>query len=147
MARLVIDSSVAIKWFVQEPLTAEAQPILDAYQNGRVDFLAPDLMLAEFGNIVWKKQTRAGLTATDAQAILRAFRALNITVTPTSVLLDKAYEIAVTYQRTVYDALYITLSISARCEFITADEKLVNAVSNVYPNVRWLGSLTRTELP
>ena len=52
---LVIDSSVAVKWFVVEPYSTEARRILDAYQNGTLSFLAPDLINAEFGNIIWKK--------------------------------------------------------------------------------------------
>ena len=52
---LVIDSSVAVKWFVVELYSTEARRILDAYQNGTLSFLAPDLINAEFGNIIWKK--------------------------------------------------------------------------------------------
>ncbi len=56
MPNLVIDSGVAVKWFVAEPYTAEARRILDGYRHGMLIFLAPDLINAEIGNIAWKKQ-------------------------------------------------------------------------------------------
>ncbi|CAN5164146.1 hypothetical protein BH18ACI2_BH18ACI2_13560 [soil metagenome] len=49
MANLVVDSSVAVKWFVVEPYSAEARKIRNEYQNGSISFLALDLINAEFG--------------------------------------------------------------------------------------------------
>src|SRR5215210_834652 len=99
---LVVDSSVAVKWFVVEPYSTEARRMLDAYQNGALSFLAPDLINAEFGNIIWKKHIFQGLVASDAQDILEQFQRLQFTFTPTVELLDAAYNIAVAHRRTVY---------------------------------------------
>ena len=140
MDALVVDSSVAVKWFVVEPYSAEARRILDAYQNGTLSFLAPDLINAEFGNIIWKKHLLQGLAASDAQDILDKFRQLQFKLTPTAELLEDAYKIAVTHRRTVYDALYLALSVRENCRFVTADEKLVNAVGAAFPNLIWLGN-------
>jgi predicted nucleic acid-binding protein len=107
MDTLVIDSSVAIKWFVVEPYSTEARRILDAYQNGFLSFLAPDLINAEFGNVIWKKQKFQGLAAIDAADILSKYRQLQFTFTPTAELLEDAYKISVEHSRTVYDALYL----------------------------------------
>ena len=41
---LVVDSSVAIKWFVVEPYSVEAHAILEEYQAGTITLLAPDLL-------------------------------------------------------------------------------------------------------
>ena|ERR1043165_3549649 len=138
MDNLVVDSSVAVKWFVAEPYSTEARRILDAYQNGTLSFLAPDLINAEFGNIIWKKHLFQGLAVSDAQDILDKFRLLQVTLTPTGELLKDAYRIAVTHQRTVYDALYLALGIRENCQVVTADEKLVNAVGTAFPNLIWL---------
>lgn len=135
MANLVVDSSVAVKWFVVEPYSAEAQKILDEYQNGTISFLAPDLINAEFGNIIWKKHQFQGLAVADAQSIVDSFRALQFTFTTAAVLLDAAYRISVTHHRTVYDSLYLALSEREQCQFVTADEKLVNAVGTSFPNL------------
>lgn len=42
--------------------------------------------------------------------------------------------------RTVYDALYIALGIQEDCQFVTADERLVNSVSLTLPHVVLLGA-------
>lgn len=138
MPKLVIDSSVAVKWFVPELHSSEARRILDLYETGMLSLLAPDLINAEVGNIVWKKHVFQGLAATDAQAIIDEFRKLNFVITPTANLLDEAYRIAVSTRRTVYDSLYLALSLRESCRFVTADEKFVNAVSSSFPQIVWL---------
>jgi predicted nucleic acid-binding protein len=50
-----------------------------------------------------------------------------------------ALQIATTYDRSFVDSLYVALSLQARAELITADERLVNALGSRFP-VRWLGS-------
>ncbi len=47
MDKIVVDSSVAIKWFVVEPLSSQAHRILDSYRTGALGLYAPDLMFAE----------------------------------------------------------------------------------------------------
>jgi len=100
MANLVVDASVAIKWFVAEPLSTEARRILDDYQAGTLSLVAPDLINAEFGNIVWKKRTFQGLGAGDAKALIDGFRKLEIAFTPTAELLGDAYDLAIVHRRT-----------------------------------------------
>lgn len=138
MDNIVVDSSVVIKWFVVEPFSTEAHRILDGYQAGVFTLHAPDLIHAEFGNIVWKKQRFQGLSAVDAQQIIDTFRQLAFVATPTVDLLDEAYRLAVAHERTVYDALYIALSVREQCLYVTADEKLFNALRATFPNIRWV---------
>ncbi|RIK45033.1 MAG: twitching motility protein PilT [Chloroflexi bacterium] len=140
MEPIVVDSSVVIKWFVPEPLSDEALRLLTAYETGALSLLAPDLLCAELGNIIWKKQTLQGLEAADAEAALAALFDLDIIVTPSATLLDTAYHLAVTHRRTVYDMLYVALGLRVNCRFVTADERLVNAVQTLLPNVVWLGN-------
>ena len=136
----VVDSSVAIKWHVVEPYSTDARHLLSDYQSATLTLLAPDLIYAEMGNIVWKKYRFQGLAAADAQLIIDAFRLLSFITTPTAVLLDDAYRLAVAHQRTVYDAMYLALSVREKCQLVTADEKFVNALSSSFGNLIWLGN-------
>lgn len=140
MMNLVVDSSVAVKWFITETHTAEALRIKTDYENGGLNLLAPDLIYAEFGNIIWKKQVFQGLNAIQAEEVIEKFLQLQINVAQAQPLLDIAYQIAATHKRTVYDSLYIALSQREQCQFVTADEKLVNAISGSFPNVIWLAN-------
>lgn len=133
--KIVVDSSLVVKWYVPQPYSSKAREILNAYQDGNLLLLAPDLIYAEVGNIIWKLQRFQGLSETDAQAILNAFQLVTFVLTPAASLLNDAYCLAVSHQRTVYDALYVALSLRQQCQFVTADEKLVNAVSSTFQDV------------
>jgi predicted nucleic acid-binding protein len=51
---LVVDASVAFKWLVNEPGTADAL----ALPGAGIPLLAPELILAELCNIAWKSWIR-----------------------------------------------------------------------------------------
>jgi predicted nucleic acid-binding protein len=138
MNKVVVDSSVAIKWFFAEPYSSEAGILLKEYKSGTVLLLAPDLIYAEVGNVVWKKQRFQGISVADAQDVIEGFQSLSLVVTSSADLLGAAYRLAVAHQRTVYDALYLALCVREQCAYVSADEKLVNAVRPALSNVVWV---------
>jgi predicted nucleic acid-binding protein len=121
---VVVDSSVALKWFIPERLTDEAASLLDA----RVELLAPDLIYPEAGNILWKKVGRGEIEPRHARDILAAFGRVPLLVVSSSLLVEAALEIALAHRRTVYDALYVALAVARESVFVTADDKLVGAL-------------------
>jgi len=139
MDKLVIDASVAVKWFVVEPYSNAARRVLDTYQ-GTASFHAPDILPTELANTIWKKQLFQGLTEADAKDILAAFRRVQIALVPAMALLDDAYNLAITHRRSVYDALYLALSLREKCPLVAADEKFVNALTDFHSQVIWVGN-------
>lgn len=139
-ARLIVDSSVAVKWFLPEPLSTEARQVLSGYQSGAYRLMAPDLMLAEVGNVLWKKHRFEGLSLEEAQQILLVLLDLDIEWVPAALLINEALSIAAAYTRTVYDSLYLALSLRRGCPYVTADERLVRAIGSSFPNVVWVAS-------
>jgi predicted nucleic acid-binding protein len=125
LTAVVVDSSVALKWFIPEGLSENAVRLLD----GTHTFIAPDLLYPEIGNILWKKIGRDEIEASDAKDILAGFRRMPITVVPSEVLLEAALEIALDHKRSVYDALYVALAVARDSVLITADDRLANALS------------------
>ena len=140
MENVVMDSSVAIKWFVTEPYSTESRKILDGYKAGDINLLAPDLINAEVGNIIWKKHHVQDLSAEDAQEIIETFQSVTIEFTPSAVLMDEAYRLAIAHERTVYDMMYVALSKREKCRFVTADERLVNAIGEHFSDVVWIAN-------
>ena len=131
----VVDSGLVVKWFVPEHDSAQANLIYDAYQKGFIELLAPDLIYAEFGNIIWKKRLFQNLSETNCDAAIALFQKINFKITPTSNLFDETFQIAVKYKRTFYDSLYLALSVKENCEFVTADEKFYNSVRKFFPKI------------
>jgi len=64
---------------------------------------------------------------------------LAIQTISTSNLLIQAFQIAVDYDRSFYDSLYVALALTAKTQLITADERLVKALGSRFP-IRWLGT-------
>jgi predicted nucleic acid-binding protein len=142
LTRYVLDASVAAKWFLpraHETLVEEALALLSDYASDRVSLIAPDLLWPEFGNILWKAVNRQRLSTAQAHEAIAELLALEIVSVASSPLLDNAFTIASTFDRTVYDALYIAVAAENGATVITADERLVNSLASRLP-VHWLGA-------
>ena len=126
---LVVDSGVMLKWVVPEHDSPDALRVRAAATTGAVRLIAPDFLLVELGNILWKKVRQNALSKPRAAAILTDAANWPIGYEPVRPLLADALDLAVTWDRTVYDSLYLALSERESCPFVTADARLVNAVA------------------
>jgi predicted nucleic acid-binding protein len=61
--RFTLDASVAAKWFNNEDLTDKTLQIRDAFVQGKIGLMAPEQLLYEVGNSIWKNKA---LTVEDA---------------------------------------------------------------------------------
>ncbi|MBX3277517.1 MAG: type II toxin-antitoxin system VapC family toxin [Acidobacteria bacterium] len=123
--KYVVDASLAVKWYVPEVHSDAAERLLDPVH----ELCAPDLIVPEFGNIVWKKIARRELTELQGRNIIAAFTDVPFIIYPTAALLKPAFEGAVKSAQTVYDWMYLALAVSLGCRMATADEKFYRAVS------------------
>jgi predicted nucleic acid-binding protein len=135
MEKIIVDSSVAVKWFVIETDSIKAKQVLLEYKQGLWEFLAPDLIYVEYGNIIWKKQVFQGFDANDANSAIKDFQNIQFTMTPARSVFKEAFQIAVKYKRTFYDSLYLALSVRENCRFVTAGERFYNSVRADFPNI------------
>lgn len=125
---LVIDASIAVKWVVEE----EGTPSALALRRNHL-FAAPDLLVAECANILWKKTQRSELTPDEATMASRLLERSNIELLPMRGLLAKAAELAIELGHPAYDCMYICLAASRNWRFVTADERLIRVVSQKAP--------------
>ena len=143
MTQFVIDASVAAKWFLPpsgEPLAVEALRLLAGYADGRFRFAVPDLFWAECGNILWKAVRQGRWSRSVAEKAIGALKDRSFPTTSSLDLLEEAFSIAATFDRTVYDSLYVALAIRLKADMVTADERLANALAAHLP-VKWLGAV------
>ncbi|HZO86708.1 MAG TPA: type II toxin-antitoxin system VapC family toxin [Chthonomonadaceae bacterium] len=122
---VVVDASVAVKWLLPEPYSAEALKLL----SSATTLHAPDLLLPKVGNILWKRVRGGEITVQKARQLLEWLATLPIQLYPSLPLMLAAIEIACQYDRTVYDSLYLALAVQEKTLLVTADAKLLNALS------------------
>lgn len=136
MMRVVVDASVAVKWFVPEIHSDAAERLLDPSYS----LSAPDLIVVEVGNTLWKKVRRGELTPDAASKILNVLEEIDIELAPSAGLVAPALGFATSLDRSVYDALYLTLAIAHDGVLVTADRKFHLAVSNspLAGRIRWI---------
>lgn len=142
MTSCVVDACVAAKWVLPvagEGLLDQANRLMERHVRRDLQLLAPALIEAEIGSVLWKAVRCKRIRRADAENSLRRFTELGIQSIPTYDLLDRALQIAVDCDRSFYDSLYVALALATKTELITADERLVNALGSRFP-VRWLGA-------
>jgi predicted nucleic acid-binding protein len=125
MSGAVIDASVLIKLYIDEAGSSAAER---AVKNSD-PLLAPDLLLPETANILWKYVRRGELSPTAANEILGDIMQLRLQITASQELVEPALRIAVETGRTVYESLYVALGVQAGTVLLTADERLANAIA------------------
>jgi len=133
MKPCVVDASVVAAALFQETGAEAARAIL----AGGGELHAPDLLLAEVGNVVWKRHSRGEIDEAEARALLADCLRLPLRLTPTGDLV-----LALRTRRTVYDCLYLALAVKTKAVLVSSDKRFVNALagSPFEKHVAWLGS-------
>lgn len=133
--QLIIDASVATKWFFPEENAKKAHTILKEAKNDVVHLIAADLFYYEMGNVLVNKKT-------DVETVEKILNALRTFITEThdvaKLSFTKIYHHATLYALSFYDASYITLMEEKQCEFITADKKLYQKIAKAFPKAKLL---------
>jgi predicted nucleic acid-binding protein len=113
----VIDASVAAKWLAPEPDSTLAEALLDD------DLIVPDLLYAEVGNILWKKQMRGEMEATTVQVGARWLLQVPMRVHDSASLLADTLALALQLQHPAYDCFYLALARREDVQLVTADRR------------------------
>ena len=124
---LVVDASVAVKWFVEEDLADEAASLL----RGSTPLHAPDLLVAEMTNAVWKKFVRGAITREQAEVFAVSIPYSPLQLTPSLSLHQRALDIAIDLRLSVYDCLYLACAELVSGRVVTADQALLRRVQGM----------------
>src|SRR3990170_3236196 len=119
---VVVDASIAVKWFVPEQDSEEALTLRDQHIKGRLTLFAPALIIYEVANAL---RYRSDITKADLEHNIEALFQLDMTlITPSSKSTAKATLTARRLGITVYDAVYVELAEDIGCKLVTADDEL-----------------------
>lgn len=123
---VVIDASVAVKWFHEEPDTPQAEALEKRIARGEIRALAPSLLFYEVANALVFK---AGSELTEIIAAYNILTGLPFQIVEVvHTLLEDAIRIAHHHRISVYDAIYVALALFSGAVLVTADKKLVDAM-------------------
>ena len=120
MSRLVVDSSVAIKWFVGEVGSEDALKLRDRHQ-----LVAPDLLVAECVNAFWKMARRGELTAEEAVLACQSLTLTEVILEDMTELSVQAGTMAIAFDHPAYDCFFLALSASEGLPYVTSDLSFV----------------------
>src|SRR5207237_1460372 len=135
MSDAVVDSSVVAKWILAEPDSAQAQRLISEVPIKGERLIVLDLAFVEVTNAIWKLHHRGLATLDEARQFLDKLLRTPVNLEPAVRLLKPALEIAATYDRAVYDALFVDLCQDLGLQGVTADEPLYNAILTDFPQV------------
>ena len=137
----IVDASVGIKLFLDEPLSERADALFDHLaEEMPANFYVPDLFFIECANILWKYVQYHGYPRENARQDVTDLGNLNLRAVPTQELIEAALQIASDYGITAYDASYVALSQKLDLPLVTADEPLARRLASSEFDVRWLGN-------
>lgn len=119
----IIDSSGFLKYLMKE----------EGYQNIR-PWLHPEhtpysvsLLLAETGNVLWKYQRKEGITSEQAMTLYTKVREICnqnvIIIEPNEVYGPEALRLAIEFDHSFYDLLFISQAMAREETLITSDER------------------------
>ena len=121
----IVDASVAVKWVIPEALSDKA----DRVRDHEDEIVAPDLLLVEVADALWRKTAARELSAREADAAFDLVRRSGIDLRPTPPLIREAMELARRLGHPVYDCVYLALAEREHARFVTADQRLLRRLS------------------
>jgi predicted nucleic acid-binding protein len=131
----VIDASVAAKWYFPEGGSRRAVELLTEAGEGVLTLLAPDLLIVEFTNVLWKKVGLGQCRPDEAHAILDFFETDRPRLLDSAALAPRALELALRLEHPVYDCLYVAAAVEYDARLVTADTRLARSAGVVLAEV------------
>lgn len=122
---LVVDASVACKWFVAEAGSQAAEAL---FAPDRV-FFAPDLIVAEVCNLAVTKLRRGEIAAEQAASMVDRIGDFFDEIVPSAELARRAFAMANELAHPAYDCFYLALAERRNARLITADERFLERLS------------------
>jgi len=125
----VLDASAAVRLILADPAAAD----LAERVGGAALVLAPELMLSELANTLWKLRRADRLNDLDPQELLAEARELVDRLEPDRHLQAEALALACHLNHPVYDCLYLALARREAASLISSDRRMNALAERVLP--------------
>ena len=138
---MIVDASVILSAFFPDEDQPQAQAVIREHVMGRVELVAPTLLLYEVTNAVVQARRRGRISDEQAEQILTSLEGLKISLKP--VTWQQVLPLALHFDRSAYDAAYLALAETSEQPLVTADRRLYNAVHERLDWVQWMGDYSQ----
>jgi predicted nucleic acid-binding protein len=119
----LLDTSVAVKWFVTEEDSEIATSLRRAHLWDEIRLYVPDLLLMELANAL---RYTGRLSEERILEDLATFSALDISIVPFSIeVLRSSVALSLDQDLAVYDAYFLAMAQGLGIPFITADQRML----------------------
>jgi len=122
---VVVDASVALKWFIEEEGSDRAAAML----TGPDLLIAPDLIIAEVAYAGWKAMRSGSMLAQQHDHAAARLSLAFDELTPLALLAPRTVEISRVLDHPVYDCFYLALAEAHGATMVTADQRLLGRLS------------------
>jgi len=136
----VVDASVVIKWVLPETGRRASLALLDAYEAGETDLLAPRLLREEVASAISRRCRLQHISPRQARAALEFLEPRMPLLIDSADLASEAFEVSANSHLSLWDGLYLVLAMRRRCELVTADPRFYRAARQRYAPVFLLGN-------
>ncbi|WP_426040922.1 type II toxin-antitoxin system VapC family toxin [Brevundimonas sp. TWP2-3-4b1] len=126
---IVVDTSVALKWVLDEPDSDHAREAMDRL------LVAPDVWRVEAANGLRRAVRTGELPPQEAPRLLKVLDRAPVRDLPTPPLVPAGLELALSLGHPMYDCLFLALAIEQDCKMLTADDAFLNVVRTATPNL------------
>ncbi len=126
---VLVDASVVLRWFVDQPGSAAASTWLDRFERDPALLVAPDLLRFEVhGGLARLQRAREPQWA---EQCFDAFDRLGIPTVPTTRdVFDRALALARQVPMGGYDAIYLAQAEALRVPWLTADGRVLRRLKD-----------------
>jgi predicted nucleic acid-binding protein len=135
---IVLDASVAVKWYVKEKGSEEADKLLVGEQRP----VAPELIRTEVVAALCNQQRLYGKPKEQIALLCQRWTSdlqeMSIRLFDQTPVMEQAWNIALSYQHAVYDCIYLALAEHLGARLVTADDTFVKKVGRKFPRAQLL---------
>ena len=125
MTTLIVDASVAVKWFVKEHLSTTAIAIA----RSRITLTAPRLLFTEVANAMVRKAIRGEIAVDQALQNCGKLPMFFDEIVAIDDVIPVPMRNAIRFCHPVYDLIYLELAYRREAQLITADQRLADKIS------------------
>lgn len=139
---VVVDASLALKWVLREEDSQIAKMLLRQWNADKTGVIAPCLFTYEVTNILYRQVIAGKLSYDETRRLLKEMFSIGVSLVFSQYqdVSKQAMEFAHRFSLpATYDAHYLALAEREKCEYWTADTRLLNALNGKLPWVRKLG--------